>query len=212
MQQKVRMGNLQWGARTDAEWIQQLKSGNPVASDDLIQAVYELAMQRALRKRFGHDVQTHEDVAVDAALAAHKRLMRNGIHNFNFDAPFRSYCSQIVMNELYRRVPKTSENAPFDIDDEWLQSAIVDSEVDQLAIRQLMQPCFDALEEKSAVQHRAMILSDLDEIDSAEIAAELGKTVSYVYKLKERARKFMRTCLESHGYFSANDVSDSARK
>jgi RNA polymerase sigma-70 factor (ECF subfamily) len=186
---------------SDHEWIRRLKENDPEAVEALWAELFKTAVSYA---RFrGID----EDLARDATVEAYLRIKNKGIYKFTFKGSLRGYCYRILAREIIRLVNKasrellTEEFGSKPSTDPGTEDAPSRSSLD--LVRQRIRECLDELPSREREIIELLYFAGLS---PEQVAEQLGITRNYVNVLAHRARKKLKDCLESAGFYTPGDV------
>jgi RNA polymerase sigma-70 factor (ECF subfamily) len=142
-----------------------------------------------------------EDAAQQAWLSAYQHLAQ-----WDGRAQFSTWLTRIVVNESLRR-RKGRDRGHLALADEPSEPATdrpsPEEDIDRAQVRALVERAIDALPEGFRV---VLVLRDLEELSSAETAVALGMTEEAVRVRLHRARRALRTGIESVIEEKAGDI------
>ena len=156
----------------------------------------------AVARRFLPVEQDARDAVQEAMISAFK-----AIHNFAGDAKLSTWLHRIVVNAALmqlryrrRRAEESIDNLlpRFDEDGKWADESMHFAREDDLPLerrdtREMVRKCIDQLPEN---YRTVLLLRDIDELDTDEVAAILKATTNTVKVRLHRARQALRVILE----------------
>jgi RNA polymerase sigma-70 factor (ECF subfamily) len=191
-----------WDAkRSDAALLARLRAGDPRAFEELVRS--QSGRMLAVARRLLRSEEDAMDAVQEAFLNAHRSLDR-----FQGDSALSTWLHRIVVNAALmklrskRRKPEESvedllptfqENGHYTEDPKpWMRRGDVAMEAEQL--KQLVREQIDALPENYRL---VLMLRDIDELSTTEVAEMLGVTPNAVKVRLHRARQALRSLLDS---------------
>jgi RNA polymerase sigma factor (sigma-70 family) len=182
----------------DQTWIRLLKQGDEQALGDLYKALFELSNKACEIK--GLD----EQFAQEAADHAYDRLLKSGIHNFDFRRPFCNYFYTIVSREIIRLYKKYKREIDSLVGQEEILVGTITFPYGR--VLEILKPCLDKLSERAQVCIRAYYL---DEEAPEDIAEKIGISRTYVNVINYQARLQLKKCMTGRGYGQIGDIMES---
>lgn len=189
------------GANPDPEdaLLAALRSGHDAAFEALVRTYGGRLLATA--RRMLPTEEDARDAVQDALLSAFR-----GLGSFDERARLSTWLHRITVNAALmklrsrRRRPEASLDdllPRFDERGEWAEPAVTgppaDAALDSATLRTTVRACIARLPEP----HRTvLVLRDLEELDTAEVADALGLTTAAVKTRLHRARQALRTLLE----------------
>jgi RNA polymerase sigma factor (sigma-70 family) len=180
---------------SDQDWIRLIRQQDEKALNDLWEMLYDVAV-RVARK-----YNQPDDAGYDAAVQTYRRLLRNGLSQFQFRSSLRSYCWTILSRELCRKL--TNEVATVELTVEPMVESTPYRPSDLTRIMARIQPCIDRL---TPQRRRVFELVDLHGMTPAAAAVEIGIERNNVNQLAARARRDLRTCLQQRGFENSEEL------
>lgn len=193
-------------ARSDQEWIRQLKQNDPQTIADLWEELFVFAYNAA------RQYSQSEDVAHEAAVAAYERVIKNGIYRYSYEGPFMAYCRVIVTREVLRVIDKLNKERqrlaendgelPDDLPD---TNASIESGISQYSaeMQAALKPCIEQCPVRDV---QIMLAISLHKERPETVAQRFNIKRNNVSVIAHRTRKFMHDCLEKRGYHSPSDI------
>jgi RNA polymerase sigma-70 factor (ECF subfamily) len=191
------------GAETstgDAALVAALRRGEPAAFEQLVRAHGGRLL--AVARRFLRDEEDARDAVQEAFLAAFKAIDR-----FEGEARISTWLHRIVVNASLMRLRQRSRHPEESIEEllprfledghhtvhprEWVDSAHGLLERDE--VRTLVRRSVDALPD---TYRTVLLLRDVEERDTAEVAVALGISAGAVKTRLHRARQALRALLD----------------
>lgn len=180
--------------------VRRLREGSDGAFEAMVRK-YSGRML-AVARRFLPVEQDARDAVQEAMISAFK-----AIHNFAGDAKLSTWLHRIVVNAALmqlryrrRRAEESIENLlpRFDEDGKWADESMRFAREDDLPLerrdtRELVRKCIDQLPEN---YRTVLLLRDIEELDTDEVATILKATTNTVKVRLHRARQALRTILE----------------
>jgi RNA polymerase sigma-70 factor (ECF subfamily) len=181
----------------DEDTAKQARDGSRIAFASLVERyqarVYRLAL------RMTRSPLDAEDIAQDTFLRAHQ-----AIRFFRGDSQFGTWLFRIAVNEVLMRRRAAARRPTQFLDDAIPRYADVGggavggtkSDADELVERrQLIERVHDALDALDDAQRTALILRDLEELSTEEVAEIVGASPEAVRQRAHRARLKLREAL-----------------
>jgi RNA polymerase sigma-70 factor (ECF subfamily) len=180
----------------ELELLERLRAGNAEAFDRLVrsQTPRLLAIARRIL-RCEHDAQ---DAVQDAFVAAFRSL-----HAFQRDSRLSTWLYRIAVNASLMKLRARSRRREDPLEDDAAggvgagsaEAAGSDEVLERDQTRALVRACIDRLPENYRV---VLVLRDLEELDTAEVAPLLGLSTDALKMRLHRARQALRKLLEPH--------------
>jgi RNA polymerase sigma-70 factor (ECF subfamily) len=180
--------------------VARLQAGDDAAYDELVRK-HAARMLAVARRLLGESEDAHD--AVQEAFASAFR----SIGSFHGDARLSTWLHRIVVNAalMKLRTRRRKPEQPLDdllpkfepdghrqgADEPWQPAQRLESQ----EVRKLVRDAIDRLPET----HRTiLVLRDIEELDTEEVAAQLGVNTGIVKTRLHRARQALRTLLDPH--------------
>ena len=189
-------------AAEDAALLARLRSGDPLAYDDLVRS--HTGKLLAVTRRILNSEDDAKDAVQDAFLSAFR-----GLANFEGGSLLSTWLHRIAVNAALmklrtrRRKPERSIETllPSYLEDghhaedfqDWNQP--VDRAMMRAEMRAVVRKCIGELPDN---YRTVLILRDIEELDTDETAERLGLTPNAVKIRLHRARQALRTLLDPH--------------
>jgi RNA polymerase sigma-70 factor, ECF subfamily len=191
------------GARSDATLVERLRGGDPAAYELLVRE-YGGRMLATARRMVGSEDEAR-DVVQEAFVAAFR-----AIDGFAGAARLSTWLHRIVINAALmklrsrrrRREDSIDDLLPrFDEEGHWVEApAPFETTSDVLLEREETRSRVRRTIERLPVNYRTvLVLRDIEELDTEEVASVLGVTPNAVKTRLHRARQALRTLLERDG-------------
>jgi RNA polymerase sigma-70 factor (ECF subfamily) len=185
---------------SERSFVERLRSGDDAAYSELVRT-HGARMLAVARRLLGTDEEA-QDAVQEAFLSAFRAIDR-----FAGDARLSTWLHRIVVNACLmrmrsrRRRPEEpiDELLPrFEADGHWATSpagwsASADTLLQRRETREIVRRCIDRLPES---YRTILLLRDIEDMDTAEVAENLGITANAVKIRLHRARQALRTLLE----------------
>jgi len=186
--------------QSDAEQLRSLQAGDAAAFEQLVRR--QSASLLATARRILHSEEDARDAVQEAFVSAYRSLDR-----FAGQARVSTWLHRIVINASLmklrsrRRRPEESidELLPcFDEQGAWVSgmaqpSSSAEAQLESRERRALVRRCIARLPE---THREVLVLRDIEDLDTAEVAAGLGITANAVKIRLHRARQALRTLIE----------------
>lgn len=189
----------------DVNLVERLRRGDDTAYEEFVQTFGGRLLSTA--RRF----LTVEDDARDALQNAFLSAVK-AIHNFKGDSQLSTWLHRIVVNsalEILREKRRRAESQQVQIDEllpqfeadaSWPNDRVgeIPTHVvfEASETRALVRKCIDQLPDRYRV---VLMLRDIEEFDTDEVASMLGLTQSNVKVRLHRARQALKTLIEREG-------------
>jgi RNA polymerase sigma-70 factor (ECF subfamily) len=192
---------------SEALLVERLRAGDDAAFEAVVR-LYGGRLLAAARRLLRNDDDA-ADAVQDAFLAAFK-----SIDGFQGTARLSTWLHRIVINAALMKVRSASRRPEdaiadllprFDADGHWLDTVQEWSSggqelLEQRETRQLVRRCIDRLPD---AYRTVLMLRDIEDLDTEEVAGTLGVTANAVKIRLHRARQALRTLLESELQFAS---------
>ena len=188
----------------DAGLVARLRARDEEAFETMVRQ-YGGQMLATARRLLGNEHDAH-DAVQQAFISAFK-----AIDSFNGDARLSTWLHRIVVNAALmqmrsrRRRPETSIDdllPQFDDQGRWADQSqgsgwTDEHPMDRRQTRQMVRRCIDELPE---AYRSVLLLRDLEELDTLEVAQTLGITPNATKVRLHRARQALKTLIERESY------------
>jgi RNA polymerase sigma-70 factor (ECF subfamily) len=184
-------------ADPDAQLVDRARSGDVSAFEELVRRHHRRIYRAALA------VTGNEADAEDAAQVAFVKAF-NALDSFERQARFTSWLTRIAINEAVSRVRarRPAENLPLEQSEETFRPSIVGAWPDnpeQLYARRQMKTMIERALSDMPVKYRmAVLLRDVEQLNTADAASALGIPVPTLKKHVLRGRLLLREALAPH--------------
>lgn len=201
---------------SDAEQLRSLQAGDAAAFEQLVRR--QSGGLLATARRILHNEEDARDAVQEAFVSAYRSLDR-----FAGQARVSTWLHRIVINAALmklrsrRRRPEESidELLPcFDEQGAWVSgmaqpSSGAEAQLESRERRAMVRRCIAQLPE---THREVLVLRDIEDLDTAEVAAGLGITANAVKIRLHRARQALRTLIERETLGTARGVATAAAR
>ena len=185
-------------ATAEAALVARLRSGDDAAYEELVRSSMPRLLSTARR------LLRDEDEARDAVQAAYIRAFE-ALPKFRADASLATWLHRIVVNEALQRLRRKRETVDIDsllpsfladghhavMATDWSESA--EAAIQRSETSEIVQAAIDKLPD---AYRTVLLLRDIEEMPTEEVAAILGTTTNNVKVRLHRARQALRMLLE----------------
>jgi RNA polymerase sigma-70 factor (ECF subfamily) len=199
---------------SEAEHLRALRAGDAAAFEQLVRR------QTAPLLRVARRILNNEDDARDAVQEAFLSAYRN-LDGFAGEARVSTWLHRIVVNAALMKL-RTRRRRPeepidellpcFDENGAWVSgmaraSGGVEAQLESRERRELVRRCVAQLPD---TYREVVVLRDIEDLDTAEVASALGITANAVKIRLHRARQALRTLLEREALVTTRPVGHVA--
>ena len=198
-QARPQMQNRNYSNVSDDDLVEQCKSGNQAAFDELMTRYHPAALKVALS--IVRDRQDAEDEVQNAFWKAFEH-----IGQFNKDAKFSTWLTRIVVNQCLMKLRRTRRTRYTYIDDVLVGEEIVSLDLKDtrrtpeqaLGKSEVANVLYDEIRRTPPLLRNVFLLRDVEQRPMPEVAQTLGISVAAAKSRLLRARAELRNRMRRH--------------